>query len=828
MSKNIRGNTTANLIVKQIDFKNVTGETFTATSQMTSVNASFTGLTTVNNLTISGTFSLTGTLEIPNIKLTAMGAASSSSDLPIIFKDTPNNQLVIDGDFTYNANSHRLTVLNLKADAIQYKTGAVYVDLDTKISDMVQDIADNASSITTNENSIQNNTTAITTNTNNIATKVTKTGNETIAGTKTFSSAIVGNLTGDVTGDLTGSVASGSNLSASPPTPVNTSVELATMRMFNHQSSSNPTYVYGGFKATGFNVDENGTAHVEDLSKIGYNMALWNDGHIRFQYNNYVRFYGTTNPSSSGDATTQQVQIGVGSSYFGKPGSNSDNDGTAHILRVYGDVRIGETAGVHGANYTNERELRVNGDITSTKSITLQGVGIDGSSTDNPICIFNSNGKIIKSDFISGNSGDRRLTWSEAHGQFTVSGKTVSTDLNVTNNLEMARKVVAGNAEFDVLFLNNNSPPKVKCADSAGTVKFKINPHSGTLTINNLIATNNGEITYKGQTLDARFGSGSVTAESKNDSTAYPVSFQDTTNNKVCIDSSPSNFTFNPNSNVLNVRNVEAVVRLSAGDFISGTSGDRRLYYNDANQTFKAPKGVFYTSLEVTNNGEITYKGQTLDARFGGGSLVNGYTQIFSDTKWKTDYTIGNTTPTRYHFGDDGSQLTTRPILVWYNDTTVSAPRYFQKGQNITGGAWDFDVTDGKLSIQNNDYAGNWHIYVSAVFENQSHSNGNYRAAPSFKVYKGNSQVLSTSIGPQYARYWGPRMCTIVVSGVITAASTSDEFTLRTYLTVDNGNKDAGQMPTTSDANAFWSGHDIRIELRYLNDDTNNSETTLT
>ena len=811
MSKNIRGNTTANLTVKQIDFKSITGESFTATSQISSVNATFTGQTNVNDLTVSGTFSLTGTLSIPNLKLTAMGAASSSNDLPIIFKDEPNDQLVIDGDFSYNASSQRLTVLNLKADAIDFKSGGVYVDLDTKFSE-----------------------------------KVSKTGDETIAGTKTFTSPIVG----DLTGDITGSVASGSDLSASPPTAVDTSVELATMRMFNHQSGTDPTYVYGGFKATGFNVDEFGNAQVEDLSKIGYNMALWNDGHIRFQYKDYVRFYGTTDPSSSGDATVQQFRLGVGSSLFGTAGASGNTSPPQHILRVYGDVRIGETAGVDGANYTNERELKVNGFMTGSRSITLKGVATDTSSTDNAICIFDSQGELVKPGFISGSSGSRRLTWSEAGDLFNVSGETATLDLTVTNdtttntltvtndtttndltvdnNLEMARKKVSGDSEFDVLFLNNTSPPKVKCADDSGTVRFKINPSSGTLTINNLIATNNGEITYKGQTLDARFSGGSVTAQNRNDSNEYPVSFHDTTNNRVCIDSIPSDFTYNPNSNVLSVRTCDAVVNLGAGDYISGGSGNRRLTYKDSNQTFTAPKGVFYTSLEVTNNGEITYKGQTLDDRFGAGTLVNGYTQIFSDTNWKTDYLIPSTTPARYHFGDNGSELASRPILVWYNDTTVSAPRYFQKGQNITGGAWNFDVTNGKLSIQNNDYAGNWHIYVSAVWENETRNEGNFRAAPSFKVYKGTSQVLSTSIGPQYARYWGPRFCTIAVSGVITAASTSDEFTFRTYLTIDNDDQDDGQLPNDSHDEAYWTGHDLRIELRYLNDNANNSETTLT
>lgn len=232
----------------------------------------------------------------------------------------------------------------------------------------------------------------------------------------------------------------------------------------------------------------------------------------------------------------------------------------------------------------------------------------------------------------------------------------------------------------------------------------------------------------------------------------------------------------------------------------------------------------------ITTTGEITYKGQTLDARFGsGGTLVNNYTQIFSDVKWKTDVALGNTSPTRYYFGDDGTTLATRPRLVWYNDTTDSAaPRYFQKGQNITGGAWDFDVTDGKLSITNNDYVGNWHVYVSAVFENETNNNGNFRVAPEFRVFKDGTQVLETSMQPQYSRYWGPRFATIVTSGVITVGSTSDEFEFRTYLSLNNGSRGSQQLPRSSHANSFWSGHDLRIELQYVNDKTNNSLTVLT
>jgi hypothetical protein len=245
------------------------------------------------------------------------------------------------------------------------------------------------------------------------------------------------------------------------------------------------------------------------------------------------------------------------------------------------------------------------------------------------------------------------------------------------------------------------------------------------------------------------------------------------------------------------------------------------LQYNPSSETL---------TVENITAEEITYKNQTLDERFGNGSttLPINYTQIFSDNKWKTDYNIGNTSPTRYFFGDDGSVLVTRPRLVWYNDTSVSSPRYYQKGKNITGGAWEFDVTDGKLSIRSNDYSGNWRVYVSAVFENETNGNGGYRVAPEFRVFKGSSQVLSTSQEPQYSRYWGPRYCTIVVSGVITVDSTSDEFEFRTYLTTGSSSRGSSQLPTNSKPNAFWSGHDLNIELQYLNDGTNNSETVMT
>lgn len=240
----------------------------------------------------------------------------------------------------------------------------------------------------------------------------------------------------------------------------------------------------------------------------------------------------------------------------------------------------------------------------------------------------------------------------------------------------------------------------------------------------------------------------------------------------------------------------------------NGSSNDVKK--SDNTCKYDAVQQVFHVkNITMDTTGEMYYKGQTLDARFGGGTtLTNGYTQIFSDSTYVTnEYNLATN---HYIFGSDDTPMTR---LIWYNSTSgSSAPQYMQFGQNITGGAWDFDTDDGYLALTNNAYAGNWKFRVSIVYENTTTSE---RHLPRVQFASTNAASTPTHTvlkqfneGIQYARMQGGRVSTVTVEGLVNVTNTSNKFCILLSMDINNSQ-------TFLDWTDNWNGLGVNIQCEY-------------
>ena len=292
------------------------------------------------------------------------------------------------------------------------------------------------------------------------------------------------------------------------------------------------------------------------------------------------------------------------------------------------------------------------------------------------------------------------------------------------------------------------------------------------------------------------------------------------TNNVRSTDTAASSaITCDPTTGALTVQSLTAGnVKLTPLVPTGGTGFPILMHNGSSNDVKKSDNTCKYDAVQqvlhvknitMDTTGEMYYKGQTLDARFGGGTtLTNGYTQIFSDSTYVTnEYNLATN---HYIFGSDDTPMTR---LIWYNSTSgSSAPQYMQFGQNITGGAWDFDTDDGYLALTNNAYAGNWKFRVSIVYENTTSSE---RHLPRVQFASTNAASTPTHTvlkqfneGIQYARMQGGRVSTVTVEGLVNVTNTSNKFCILLSMDINNSQ-------TFLDWTDNWNGLGVNIQCEY-------------
>jgi hypothetical protein len=227
------------------------------------------------------------------------------------------------------------------------------------------------------------------------------------------------------------------------------------------------------------------------------------------------------------------------------------------------------------------------------------------------------------------------------------------------------------------------------------------------------------------------------------------------------------------------------------------------------------------TVTNITTTGEITYKGETLDARFGGSNatVVKGYVASYSCDAWST--TLGQP---RY-FGNDN--------YIEHDKTNANStnPRISQYGQNFSvtesgttyHSAINFQANSTYWKIKDNSYAGWWEVDVSIVYHN-THST---RVTPNIRIkkYDGSNWIEQPQIsqGVQYSRNDTGELNTMRCTGPVYLSGTVEALRVYTKLKI-------GSIPNTgtifgADTITSFQGNLININMKFLGNSSSNNET---
>lgn len=362
-------------------------------------------------------------------------------------------------------------------------------------------------------------------------------------------------------------------------------------------------------------------------------------------------------------------------------------------------------------------------------------------------------------------------------------------------------------------------------------------------------------------------GTFNIVAQTRTDPTDYPVLFYDSSTTDVCIDSGAIAFTYDPNSNTLNTRNMDVAVDLTTERVTLATGS----IFNHSASTYMALRGQvtanFDFSIAFWNDGHTRYQ----TSEVGGGhrfytrdTTTNTTTQrfqidhdqivcsteFFANNGANVEGTIRNGSlplsyVQTYTSRDDGTQaayVAQDTLNGWGNGTGVSwrstaaqgaSPTIYQYGANIFDntvtpilrGAIDFQNDRDKFFLTNNDYAGWWYVDIDVLWQNTS----SVRLMPRIDLGKQLTPTSAIVTEPQvgqsagYTRYDSGEVTSLHLSGPIYMASTDNRFGIRTYLV--NAAGGIAIPPNWNDQTLDFRGLGLTISCKYLGLANNAGET---
>ena len=536
------------------------------------------------------------------------------------------------------------------------------------------------------------------------------------------------------------------------------------------------------------------------IINLDFNIGLWSDGHIRYQTSEYGgghRFYIRNTATNT----------------------------------PYQKFRIDDT-------------IICDAELFANNNMTLQAPTFS-DNTNCRVTFLNSNsntGQVVSNNLLFFNPNNETLR---------------TTNLRATDLAEVLNLRVTGttnNAEFAIDTVNNYGL-YATCND--GFV-FRMGPH-WRLRIYEAPGTGTGTV----QVYDDLQVDGSATIDgdiTKNTATLSTVArnqnvlFHDNNANDKRIKES-NVFYFNPADERLTVTNFTAVnVKITPTVPTGGTGFPLLMHNGSTNDVKKTDSTCKYDTIQqvfhvknitMDTAGEMYYKGQTLDARFAGGSggaLPTNYTTVFSSRynssgpAWHmhnltgqagddTDYN-GTSTNTGRRFGHNNQ-------IEWTTSNSLSGgdPKISSYGASITGFAGAINFVNGAgfghgdtIKINDDDYDGWWMIHISLLYQNNS---GN-RDMPYIRLMK---QVNNTgsyveqpqvSQGVEYLRHQLGELSNLTIHGPIYFANSNDNFRIFTLF-----NEEAASSPPAWDNETTnYLGLGLNISLTFMGKSLNNETVT--
>lgn len=302
------------------------------------------------------------------------------------------------------------------------------------------------------------------------------------------------------------------NSMASPSTVTSVEYPLLFHGFNNHIQKASSGLTYN---------NSNNTLSVENIQ------ATLNTTNVRCNSDGLIQF-------DSGTISDHQTDAYLGFKSIGNTltGYNIGLWGDGHIRfnALNAGYRFYMARTQNGATVV-EQVFRINNsDILLERPLLLNSSSLtspDTTSVEYKLLFSGENGYVQASSSLTYNNSNGGITCNDLilNGDITINTATLSSDDRNQN----------------ILFHDNDASDKRIKEHNA----FHFNPLTETLTCPNISGNCD-----------------SIISVSKSDNTPFPIAFHDTTSNKVCVDSSPSNFTYNPSANSLSVRNIDAVIEL--------------------------------------------------------------------------------------------------------------------------------------------------------------------------------------------------------------------------------------------------------------------------
>lgn len=279
------------------------------------------------------------------------------------------------------------------------------------------------------------------------------------------------------------------------------------------------------------------------------------------------------------------------------PLDNTDNNDRYITFQGVGNVLHGDSNLVFNPN-TNTlsiiiltcQDITANGTISSTLVTTtnLKIVQLLTNSNDNfYACMFQGNNNDISQAPLLAN-----FHYNPFQLKLKLDNLDVTNDTDITGDLTVDGSAsLSSNISCTSLSVSVQALQATTTGNNYAIIGYDYANVGRTLNVD----TANFYYNKTTETLHAPNFSGSVSVVAQTrsgSSTAYPVSFHDTTTNEVCVDSAPTQLSYNPGTNILSARNIAIAVKTTTAS----------LYMTSLNNTTSAGCQI---PLRLTTNGQV-------------------------------------------------------------------------------------------------------------------------------------------------------------------------------------------------------------------------------
>ena len=784
MSKNIRGNTTANLTVNQISLLNAGFTSFTA------------GTGTLGDLVVTNTLSVTGAFNPTNI---TTGALVSDTLRVIVLPNTTTdatsrkllfvgaNDEIFTGTIDYQPSTDTLACANITSSGAITSNGSMVLAL------------------TEPTNTTTSHTVLLRDESNNRVYKATDfrfspvedmlyTPKLNISSLPTIASQDVGYFLCEVGGDIrriqTGSYDNASsefvftNIEVPGTAIINAVANTSNVNNAITFHDTNDKVSFDNVNAFTYNPSSATLKANNIIASVSIDSPLIKTNGIDIA-SEYLSMTSTANQSIASNITLTNVE------------ATSIN--SAQLKQGFTPISTTFLAKIGSANQTIASSLiTMNNltcdDITSDNIITT---GLESDALTLNVSAISDLTQVVTLLTCANNSTANKI---ERTSNSDITFQPSTGIFKVPRLLLTTRDSATQDAFMPILLINETS--EILSTDNPD---FGYNPSSNTLRCLNI----------------GRDGKSFELPNNTNDSSAlgYALTISDvtTTPPKTTWAVVPSSSSFVDLSSTQSISGTKSFNTSPVFNNISGSTANNEFTILAQNQgTFQAKKFV----------GELSYnpfKQQLKCPRYFNQTLQLNYTTTYyceSYTVWDSSNTFGHDTYIKlsHNSGTGGNPTVTQHLQNIQNTATTPTTSAISFAQTASPTYW---------GISGSAYEGVWYVSLACIYQNRL-SGGSDRVVPRLDIrkYDGTStwEVQSQiSVGTQYMRQDQGSLSTLRCQGPVYL---NNNNLLRVFCNLEKGS--IANPPTFNDSTNSWSGIDITISMRYLGTSSATESETVT